>query len=112
NVPMIEYPSDVFFGRVLASRIMPALENRLLPVAKAETALTLAALEMVAAGVGMAWVPASVARRQIESGRIVDMSAHLPSCELMVRAVRLGSKPSPTVSTLWALLAGMGVTGL
>ena len=112
DLPLIEYPPDVFFGEVLATRIMPALKSGLVPVARAETALTLAALEMAASGVGVAWVPASVARRQIESGVITDLSAHLPSCDLLVQAVRLGSKHSPAVTALWSLLLAMGVTGL
>lgn len=111
ELPLIEYPPDVFFGGVMATRITPALAGGIVPVAKAETALTLAALEMAASGVGVAWVPASVARRHIEADRIVDLSECLPSCKLMVQAVRLGSKHSPAVSALWSLLHALGVRG-
>ncbi|MCX7286425.1 MAG: LysR substrate-binding domain-containing protein [Rhodobacterales bacterium] len=108
ELPLIEYPQDVFFGGVMATRITPALASGIIPVARAETALTLAALEMAASGVGVAWVPASVARRHVECGWIVDLSAHLPSCDLLVQAVRLGSKHSPAVSALWTLLHARG----
>ena len=68
----------------------------------------LAALEMAAGGVGVAWVPASVARPQIANARIVDMSHILPSCALLVKAVRLVGKPGPAETALWSQLIEMG----
>lgn len=107
EIPFIDYPAGVFFGKVMASKIMPALGASALMIPKAETALTLAALEMAAGGVGMAWVPASVAQPHIANARIVDMSHTLPSCALLVRAVRLVGKPGPAETTLWSQLIEM-----
>ena len=107
EIPFIDYPADVFFGKVMASRIMPALGASALMIPKAETALTLAALEMAAGGVALAWVPASVARPHIDNGRIVDMSHVLPSCALLVRGVRLVGKPGLAETALWSQLQAM-----
>ena len=104
EIPYIDYPADVFFGKVMARKIVPALGKMTLAVPKAETALTLAAVEMAASGVAVAWVPDSVARPHISNGRIVDLSDTLPSCPLQVRALRLVSKPGPAEAALWAQL--------
>ena len=104
EIPYIDYPADVFFGKVMARKIVPALGKMTLAVPKAETALTLAAVEMAASGVAVAWVPDSVARPHIANGRIVDLSDTLPSCPLQVRALRLVSKPGPAEAALWAQL--------
>ena len=111
EMPVIDYPAHVFFGKVMAARITPVLDASVSAISRAETALTLAAMEMAAGGVGVAWVPASVARPQIASGRIVDLSACLPSCALLVRAVRLTGKPGPAETALWSQLIALGKGG-
>lgn len=108
EIPFIDYPADVFFGKVMAAKIMPALGALGLMIPKAETALTLAALEMAAGGVAVAWVPASVAQPHIANARIVEVSHILPSCALLVKAVRLTGKPGPAEAALWSQLQAMG----
>lgn len=108
DLPYIDYPADVFFGKVMATRILPTLGATALGIPKAETALTLAALEMAAGGVAVAWVPESLARPHITNARIVDLSQVLPSCALQVRAVRLLGKPGPAETALWSQLIEMG----
>ena len=87
---------------------IPALGAGVVAISRAETALTFAALEMAAGGVAVAWVPASIAGPHIKAGRIVDLSPHLPSCALVVRAIRLASKPGPAETALWSQLTQMG----
>ena len=108
DIPYIAYPADVFFGKVMAARILPALAATALAIPKAETALTLAALEMAVGGVAVAWVPESIARPHIATARIVDLSHVLPSCALQVMSVRLLGKPGPAETALWSQLIEMG----
>lgn len=108
----IAYPADVFLGEVMARKILPLLEPVTLASAKAETALTLAALEMAAVGVGVAWVPKSLAQDRLQTGRLFDLSKLLPSCELQVRAVRIQGKASTAEAALWAQLLALGSTRL
>jgi len=70
-----------------------------------ETALTLAALELAAEGIGIAWVPASLARAAIAEGRVADLSDRLPGCELAVTAVRLARQGDGLVAAVWDDLA-------
>lgn len=109
--PYIDYPADVFFGKVMATKITPALRPSFLAIPKVETALTLAALEMAASGVAVAWVPKSVALPRIATGYISDVSHILPSCPLMIRAVRLFSNHGPAETALWSQLLARSGTG-
>lgn len=110
EVPFIDYPADVFFGKVMA-RVTQVLDPSIMAISRAETALTLAALEMAASGVGVAWVPASVAQPHVDTGRVVDLADVLPSCALLIRAVRLASKPGPAETALWSRLIALGKNG-
>ncbi len=107
ELPYIAYPSDVFFGKVAERKILPHLGRFPAIVPKAETALTLAALEMAALGVAVAWVPRSLVPERIASGRLVDLSDRLPSCDLQVRAVRLKGSPGPVEVAFWSQLADL-----
>jgi len=110
ELPYIGFPPEVFLGRVLDRRILPRLHHMTRPVPKAETALTLAALELAAVGVAVAWVPLSLAGRRIADGSLVDLSATLPSCALDITCVRLFGHPWPVAQQVWSdlVLSGIG----
>jgi DNA-binding transcriptional LysR family regulator len=108
EVPYVAYPTDVFFGSIMTERILPFLRPERVALPKAETALTNAALEIAATGVAVAWVPESLARRDLISGRLRDLSAELPNCELTVHAVRLRGSPSQVEAVIWNFLGTIG----
>ena len=102
EIPYIAYPSDVFLGQVMLRRILPRAGAAVDLRPTAETALTLASMEMATIGLAVAWVPASLARAHLESGRLVDLSADLPSCDLDVTAVRaITARSSWRRGTAW-----------
>lgn len=101
ELPFVAYPNEVFFGTIMTERILPALAGRTVAQPKAETALTIAALELAAAGVGTAWIPLTLARLALAQGRISDLSPVLPSCLLSIRAVRLKGTRSPAEEVIW-----------
>lgn len=103
----VAYPNDVFFGQVMDQSILPLVAVKALPVPKAETALTLAALEMAVVGAAVAWVPASLAQERIAAGRLVDLSDVLPSCDLQVKAARLHGASGQVEMAFWARLRAM-----
>lgn len=106
ELPLIAYPAEVFLGRVTERLILPRLKVPLRVLPKAETALTLAALELAASGLGIAWVPASLARAGLAGGRLADLSDSLPGCPLEVTAVRLAGSEGAAQEALWQHLAG------
>ncbi|MCR8724686.1 LysR family transcriptional regulator [Frigidibacter sp. ROC022] len=104
----IAYPTGVFLGQVMNRLIWPRLEERVRPQAYAETALTLAALEMAMAGTGVAWVPESLIAARLADGSMRSLCANLPDCTLDVTAVRFAfGTPGPTDLWVWAQLAEM-----
>ncbi|MDE3080011.1 MAG: LysR family transcriptional regulator [Paracoccaceae bacterium] len=109
DLPYVAYPADVFFGDVFERQILPKFRdpNSLAP--KAETALTLASLEMAQMGVGVAWVPESLARPAILAGRLADLSDRLPHCALEVTGVRLVDDPTPVEAAVWEQLSAFRV---
>lgn len=102
ELPFVAYPREVFLGQVMERLILPGLRGLTRPIALAETALTLAALEMAAVGVAVAWVPASLARARIEGGGLVDLSATLAGQALDVTAVRLFADAGPVAAAVWS----------
>jgi DNA-binding transcriptional LysR family regulator len=101
ELPYVAYPREVFFGTIMTERILPSLGPRTLAVPRAETALTIAALEMAAAGVATAWVPETLAKLGISQQRVADLSPVLPDCALEVRAVRLKGTRGPAEDVVW-----------
>ena len=102
----IAYPAEVFLGQVLERIILPLVRTLARPVAKAETALTLAALELATVGVAAAWVPMSLAKTRLADGTLTDLSTALPSYGLDVTAVRLFGEVSPLANSVWADIVG------
>lgn len=101
ELPIVAYPREVFFGAIMAERILPALAPTTVALPRAETALTIAALEMAAAGVAAAWVPETLAAIAIAQGRLTDLSAVLPVCPLSIRAMRLKGRRGPAEDMIW-----------
>ena len=107
DLPYIAYPAEVFLGQVMERKVLPALRRLTDPIPKAETALTLAAVELAAVGVAVAWVPKSLAAARLAAGTLIDLSATLPNLPLDVTAVRLLSTSGPVASTVWDHLLGL-----
>jgi DNA-binding transcriptional LysR family regulator len=105
EVPYIAYPREVFLGQAMERLVLPKVRSVTRPIAAAETALTLAALEMAAVAVAVAWVPASLAQARIRSGELFDLSATLPDCALEVTAARLSGNSGAAEDQVWENLA-------
>jgi DNA-binding transcriptional LysR family regulator len=104
SLPIIAYPADVAFGRIFSSTIAPRIEPRFALSPMVETALTLAAVELAATGAGVAWLPRSLARRDLDEGTLQDLSEVLPGAEVSITAVRLAGGSSPAERLVWSLL--------
>ena len=104
SLPIVMYPPDVFLGRIISDQILPTLEARCVVKAVGETALTLAALRLSSSGVGLAWVPQSLAADEIANGTLADLRDVFPATRMHLVARRLnGPKTKPERET-WAAL--------
>jgi DNA-binding transcriptional LysR family regulator len=103
-VPYITYPSDVFMGQVMERKILPFLNPKLRHAPKVETALTLAAIEMAAIGMAVAWVPESLALERLKTGALFDLSHMMPTCDLTIVGMRLQGTPNIAEAAVWSIL--------
>lgn len=85
---LIAYPRDVFLGQVFAASIAPRLPEALQMRPRAETALAPAAHALARESAGVAWLPETMARFDLASGHLNDLSGALPSSVLELIAVR------------------------
>lgn len=100
-LPMIAYPSDVFLGSLLNGELLPPIRAQTVIRSVAETALTLAALQLAKAGIGMAWVPKTLAIGDLADGNLTDLSAKFPSAKLDLVASRLVGQKSAVEAFVW-----------
>ncbi len=100
-LPVISYPADSFLGQVLERQVFFPLRESVTIQRVAETSLTLAILPMALAGVGVGWLPNSLADADVEAGRLSDLSSLLPNCELSVMAIRLQDADSRIGTSIW-----------
>ncbi|WP_119165144.1 LysR family transcriptional regulator [Algihabitans albus] len=107
ELPVIAYPPDVFLGSLLEAKVFPRLPARSFIQRKAETALTPAALQLAVAGVGIAWVPRSLALGEIGRGSLTELAGSLPSSELFMTALRLTTPKSAAEERMWATVAAL-----
>ena len=84
--------------------LFPQMQNASFVRKKAETALTLAALQLALAGVGVAWVPYVLAADGIADGKLSDLRKMLPSSELSTVVTRFAGKKSKIEEAVWDLL--------
>lgn len=104
EIPYITYPPEVFMGQVMERKILPFLNPALQQVPKVETALTLAAVEMAAIGIGIAWAPETLVHERLVTGELVDLSDVLPVYDLQVIAMRVQGKANLSEGVFWSLL--------
>jgi LysR family transcriptional regulator, hypochlorite-specific transcription factor HypT len=107
ELPVIAYPADVFLGQVQRRIIFPRLTRVGRVRTRLETALTLAALEFARTGFGVAWIPEHLARADIGSSRLVNLSATLPAISMNLIAARLVDGSHPMVDEVWERIGTM-----
>jgi len=89
DLPYIGYPGDVFLGQVMDRALLPRIGPGWRLRRCAETALTLAAHEYARRGIGVAWLPGSMARDDLASGRLVRLAEDVPSLDMEIWMIRL-----------------------
>lgn len=108
ELPVVAYPGDVFLGQVANREVLPSIGAALIVRKKAETALTLAGLQLAMAGIGVAWLPQSLAAPYLAGGVLTDLSASLPACTLSIVALRLNGPKSAIEERVWAATQAIG----
>jgi DNA-binding transcriptional LysR family regulator len=84
DIPLITYPADVYLGEMLHSHILPNIPKGLTFSRVAETGLTLAVLQFIRQGLGIGWLPHSVAHDLLQTGALCDLSRDLPNANMTI----------------------------
>ena len=98
---IVAYPSDVFLGPVIMRELHTSVDASVNVQWVAETALTTAALQFAIAGLGLAWVPLSLACDAIERGELVRVDPAISATTMSIVALRLNRESSATVNAAW-----------
>ena len=72
--PSIVYPEDSYFGSVLGGAARRFSTRTLSPRPAFETAYSTGMKELALRGLGVAWLPLSLTRREIDAGELLDLS--------------------------------------
>lgn len=104
-IPIIAYPADVFLGQVITRMITPRLPQGVTTITVAETALTLAMLQLAVSEIGIAWLPMSLVQRSLKDGDLVRVDDALPAQILTIEMVRLRTPRTARNDTMWQYLA-------
>ncbi|WP_120501729.1 LysR family transcriptional regulator [Roseovarius sp. EL26] len=104
DLPLITYPAGIYLGEVLRVQILPYVSREFSTFSAAETGLTPAVLQFIRQGVGIGWLPRSVAFESMIRGELDSLQDILPSTRLTVQAVRTRSGSREVVDKAWESL--------
>lgn len=104
RLKLIGYPEEVFLGAFMKDAILRDVAQDFAIDLRVETALTLAALQLAIAGVGVAWVPEAMARPAIAASQVTGLSDILPTGRVTVVATRLIGRKSALEDAIWHAL--------
>lgn len=104
DLPIVAYPSDVFLGKLLETHIFPSIQESFRIDARVETALTVAALQLAACDIGVAWVPETMLVQLPTASTVTAVDDLLPSTQIAVTAMRLIGKKSNVEDQVWAAI--------
>lgn len=102
---IVSYPKTIYFGAMLETYFLSNLGYDCRIVRTAETGLALAALHYVLEGIGIGWLPMSIARADIDSGKLFDLSEQMPSQDLLISIMRIRASISPLAEIVWQKIA-------
>ncbi|MGD9861722.1 MAG: LysR substrate-binding domain-containing protein [Pseudodonghicola sp.] len=110
ELPIVAYPRDVFLGGLLEAEIFPHIGQELLVDARVETALTVAALQLAASGIGVAWVPETMLSQLPAGSTVAPVDDLLPGTEVAVTATRLIGRKSEVEERVWGAIRDLRQT--
>jgi len=105
SIPIIAYPAEVFFGQVFTQMISARLPVGVATMPIAETALTLAMLQLVLNEIGVAWLPFSLVAQSLAQGELIRIDDRLPAQTLNIKMVRLRATQTERSEAIWQRLA-------
>lgn len=108
DLPAIVYPEDSYFGSVLARRARRFGTAAFARTVVCETTFSAGIREMALAGLGIAWLPTGMVRRDLRAGELVSLAGALGTEPLEIAIYAdLGSRTAAALLKLWAENGGL-----
>jgi DNA-binding transcriptional LysR family regulator len=104
RVPVITFPRQNFFGRVLWEDIAKSLPRNIHLDPLIESGLSTGVIQFVLAGTGVAWLPSAIAAPHVEQDDLFQLDDVLPTEELFAYCFRVQRSHSKGVRLVWDLL--------
>ena len=102
-IPLIAYPADIFLGDVLYSDIL--VHSNHIYSKKLVAGMASVGLASTKAGLGVAWLPMSVIKNEIEDGQLVIIEdLGFLGIDLEISMLQLRTKRMQRMSPLWTAL--------
>lgn len=105
---LLAFPRDSFLGRVMYREGVSALLQHHKVEIVHESVFLAGVKEMVMAGLGMAWLPESLIKRELHAGSLVVLNHGLNKVRLELGLYRSARSPYPdAIARIWNLLAAV-----
>lgn len=105
-LPMLTYPRDSFLGQVLWDERLPQLMRTAGIETICESAFALGVRELAVNGLGVAWLPESLIRTDLEHRVLLPLDDVSPSCDLEIVIYTSRHAANPPAEQIWAFLSG------
>lgn len=106
RVPVITFPRQNFFGRVLWEDIAKSVPANVHLDALIESGLSTGVIQFVLAGTGVAWLPLAIAGPHVDSGAVFRLDDVLPTENLFAYCFRVRRSHSKGAGLVWRQLTG------
>jgi DNA-binding transcriptional LysR family regulator len=100
-VPFLDFAPAMSLGRILRSRLYAICPGNKLNVVY-ESDLSESIHAMAREGAGLAWLPLSLVRGDLERGLMVRADSTASDIEMDIRLYRSRLNPKPIVRSIWA----------
>jgi DNA-binding transcriptional LysR family regulator len=103
TIPLITYPVDIFLGRLMYHDVLA--RSPYVFSTKLVAGMTSVVSSAVSAGLGIAWLPASVIKGQLHNKELVIIDdVGFPKIDLTIAMLQLRRKDAESLSELWSAL--------
>ena len=102
---MLTYPKDSFLGQVIWGERLPQLMRTTIINTICESALTLGIREMAINGLGLAWLPETLIKADLEKGVLLPMDNISQPCDLEIVIYTARHAATPDVEQIWDFMS-------
>lgn len=101
-LPLLSYPDDSFFGRLLQREYFNKIGGEKQQFkTQCENALVEGLKALAVAGMGVAWLPKKVIQEELIKGTLIEIVADLPTIELKIMLYRNKSMVNQEAEVFW-----------